>query len=128
LRDADDGFWDSIARRGRDHRRAVLAGTGAGSGRLHAIAIEAREKSKKVVRLRTIRERGLDDEDLGEDNPARPALLVDQLQRAAHLGASTEAPIWPPIERDSARRAGWRCAPSAKLSPTAFQTATTTGV
>ena len=53
--------------------------------RPHSIASEAREKSKKVVKLRTIRERAMDDEDLGSGSPARPAPLVDQLQQAAWL-------------------------------------------
>ena len=53
--------------------------------RPHSIATEAREKSKKVVRLLTIRQRSMDDEDLGNGSPARPTPLVDQLQRAAWL-------------------------------------------
>ena len=51
----------------------------------HSIASEAREKSKKIVRLRTIRQRAMDDEDLGSGSPARPTPLVDQLQHAAWL-------------------------------------------
>ena len=50
-----------------------------------SIAAEGREKSKKVVRLRTVRQRAMDDEDLGYGNPARPAPLIDQLQHAAWL-------------------------------------------
>ena len=50
-----------------------------------SIASEAREKSKKVVKLRTVRERAMDDEDLGYGSPARPTPLIDQLQRAAWL-------------------------------------------
>ena len=50
-----------------------------------SIASEAREKSKKVVKLRTVRERAIDDEDLGYGSPARPTPLIDQLQRAAWL-------------------------------------------
>ena len=53
--------------------------------RAHSIASEAREKSKKVVKLRTIRERAMDDEDLGSGSLARPTPLVDQLQQAARL-------------------------------------------
>ena len=53
--------------------------------RSQSIASEAREKSKKVVKLRTIRQRATDDEDLGYGSPARPTSLVDQLQRAAWL-------------------------------------------
>src|SRR5438105_3867449 len=53
--------------------------------RPHAVAAEARDKSKKVVKLRTIKERGSEDEALGADTPARPAPLIDQLQHAANL-------------------------------------------
>ena len=53
--------------------------------RAHSIASEAREKSKKVVKLRTIRERAMDDEDLGSGSLARPTPLVDQLQHGAWL-------------------------------------------
>ena len=53
--------------------------------RPHAIAAEAREKSKKMVKLRTIRERAMGDEDLGNGTPARPTPLIDQLQHAAWL-------------------------------------------
>src|SRR6202035_3396343 len=65
---------------------ALCLATGATYAELvrpHSIAVEAREKSKKMARLRTARERGANDEGLGEDNPARPA-LIDQLQRAAY--------------------------------------------
>jgi len=67
---------------------ALCLATGADYGqvvRIGSIAVEVREKSKKLVRLRTIRERGRDDERLGVDSPARPAPLIDQLQRAANL-------------------------------------------
>jgi len=67
---------------------ALCLATGADYGQVvrpHAIAAESREKSKKLVKLRTIRERGLQDEDLGIGTPARPAPLIDQLQRAAWL-------------------------------------------
>lgn len=50
-----------------------------------AMAAEGREKSKKVVRLRTIRDRALKDADFGEGTAARPAPLIEQLQRAAWL-------------------------------------------
>ena len=53
--------------------------------RSHSIATEAREKSKKVVKLRTIRQRAMDDDELGYGSPARPTPLVDQLQHAAWL-------------------------------------------
>ena len=50
-----------------------------------SIAAEAKEKSKKVVRLRTIADRSLNDEQLGQGTSVRPAPLIDQLQRAASL-------------------------------------------
>ena len=61
---------------GADYHEAVRPGS---------IAVEVREKSKKMVKLRTIRERGQRDDGLGLDSPARPAPLIDQLQRAAYL-------------------------------------------
>ena len=61
---------------GADYREVV---------RPDSIAVEAKEKSKKMVKLRTIRERGQKDEGLGGDSPARPAPLIDQLHRAAYL-------------------------------------------
>ena len=67
---------------------ALCLATGAAYNEMtrpHSIAAEAREKSKKVVKLRTIRERAMDDEDLGNGSPARPTPLVDQLQHAAWL-------------------------------------------
>ena len=53
--------------------------------RPHSIAAEIREKSKKMARLRTIRQRAMDDEDLGNGSAARPTPLIDQLQHAAWL-------------------------------------------
>jgi putative DNA methylase len=67
---------------------ALCLATGADYGQVvrpHAIASESREKSKKLVKLRSIRERGAQDEDLGIGTPARPAPLIDELQRAAWL-------------------------------------------
>ena len=67
---------------------ALCLATGASyddTTRPHSIAAEGREKSKKVVRLRTIRQRTVEDEDLAHGTPARPAPLIDQLQWAAHL-------------------------------------------
>lgn len=61
--------------------------------RSHAIAAEMKEKSKKVVKLRTIKERGEKDEELGLDQPARPAPLIDQLQRAAWLWGRNQTDI-----------------------------------
>ena len=59
--------------------------------RSHSIAAEAREKSKKVIKLRTIRQRAMDDDDLGYGSPARPTPLVDQLQHAAWLWSQNMA-------------------------------------
>jgi hypothetical protein len=42
-------------------------------------------RARKLVNLRTIKERGERDDELGLNQPARPAPLVDQLQRAAWL-------------------------------------------
>jgi len=67
---------------GADYHEVVRPGS---------IAVEAKEKSKKLVKLRTIRERGQQDERLGEDSPARPAPLIDQLQRAAYLWGLNKA-------------------------------------
>ena len=53
--------------------------------RPRSIASEIRERSKKLVRLRTIRQRAMDDEDLGNGSAARPTPLIDQLQHAAWL-------------------------------------------
>lgn len=58
--------------------------------RPHAIAAEVKEKSKKLVKLRTIKERGERDEELGLNQPARPAPLIDELQRAAWLWSRNE--------------------------------------
>ena len=67
---------------------ALCLATGAAYDEMtrpHSIATEAREKSKKVVRLRTIRQRAMDDEDLGFGSSARPTPLIDELQHAAWL-------------------------------------------
>ena len=54
-----------------------------------SIGVEGREKSKKVVRLRTIRQRAAEDDDLGFGTSARPVPLIDQLQYAAWLWGQT---------------------------------------
>ena len=51
--------------------------------RPQSIAVETKEKSKKLTKLRTIRERALEDDDFGTGTSARPASLIDQLQHAA---------------------------------------------
>ena len=67
---------------------ALCLATGASyddTTRDHSIAAEGRERSKKVVRLRTIRQRATEDDDFGYGTSARPAPLIDQLQYAAWL-------------------------------------------
>ena len=67
---------------------ALCLATGAAYDEMtrpHSIASEGREKSKKVVRLRTIRQRAMDDDDLGYGSAARPTPLIDGLQHAAWL-------------------------------------------
>ena len=67
---------------------ALCLATGASYAdtvRAGSIAAEGREKSKKMVRLRTVRQRATEDEDLGFGTAARPAPLIDQLQYAAWL-------------------------------------------
>jgi putative DNA methylase len=67
---------------------ALCLATGADYGevvRTDSIAAEVKDKNKKTVRLRTIKERGERDEHLGLNQPARPAPLIDQLQRSAWL-------------------------------------------
>lgn len=67
---------------------ALCLATGAAYDEMtrpHSIAAEIREKSKKMARLRTIRQRAMDDEDLGNGHAARPTPLIDQMQHAAWL-------------------------------------------
>ena len=67
---------------------ALCLATGASyedTTRPSSIAEEGRQRSKKVIRLRTIRQRATQDEDLGYGSSARPAALIDQLQYAAWL-------------------------------------------
>ena len=67
---------------------ALCLATGAAYDEMtrpHSIAAEIREKSKKMARLRTIRQRAMDDEDLGNGSAARPTPLIDQMQHAAWL-------------------------------------------
>jgi adenine-specific DNA methylase len=53
--------------------------------RPHSIAVATRDKSKKMVRLRTIKERAAEDEDLGQETGVRVGPLIDQMQFAASL-------------------------------------------
>ena len=59
--------------------------------REHSIAVTARERSKKIVKLRTVAERAREDEDLGIGTLARPAPLIDELQRAAWLWGQSQS-------------------------------------
>ena len=73
---------------------ALCLATGAPFDELtreHSIAAAAQEKSKKVVKLRTIAQRAREDEDLGEGTAARPAPLIDELQRAAWLWSQNQS-------------------------------------
>ena len=67
---------------------ALCLATGAAYDEMtrpNSIAAEIREKSKKMARLRTIRQRAMDDEELGNGSAARPTPLIDRLQHAAWL-------------------------------------------
>ena len=59
--------------------------------REHSIAVAARERSKKIVKLRTVAERAREDDDLGMGTSARPAPLIDELQRAAWLWGQNQS-------------------------------------
>ena len=101
LQGADLGMVDSITRQyvtwvwsysraplDAGEAIALCLATGAAYDEMtrpNSIASEAREKSKKVVKLRTIRERAMVDDELGNGPAARPTPLVDQLQHAAWL-------------------------------------------
>lgn len=81
---------------GADYRELV---------RPHSIAVETREKSKKLVKLRTIRERAREDEELGEGSAARAAPLVSQLQQGAYLWGNHQERL--PAYRSSIGEARW---------------------
>ena len=51
----------------------------------HSIAVTTKQRSKKVVKLRTIAERAREDDDLGGESTGRTVALIDQLQCAAWL-------------------------------------------
>ena len=79
-----------------DTGEAIALGLATGADyhdavRDHGIAVEKNQKSKKVVALRTIQERGEEDEHLGEGTSARPAPLIDQMQHAAWLWSQNRA-------------------------------------
>ena len=73
---------------------ALCLATGADYGdttRPHSITAEKREKSKKVVQLRSIRQRAMEDDDMAHGTSARPAPLIDQLQYSAWLWGQNRA-------------------------------------
>ena len=73
---------------------ALCLATGASyddTTRPHGIAAEKREKSKKVVQLRSIRQRAMEDDDLAHGTAAHAAPLIDQLQYAAWLWGQNQA-------------------------------------
>jgi len=73
---------------------ALCLATGADLDELtrpHAVAEMVREKSKKVVKLRSVAARSREDEELGHGNGARATPLVDQLQHAAWLWGANRA-------------------------------------
>ena len=73
---------------------ALCLATGASyddTTRPHGIAAEKREKSKKVVQLRSIRQRAMEDDDLAYGTAAHAAPLIDQLQYAAWLWGQNQA-------------------------------------
>lgn len=57
----------------------------------HSIAVTAKQRSKKVVKLRTIAERGREDDDFGGESSSRTAPLIDQLQCAAWLWGQNQS-------------------------------------
>ncbi len=57
----------------------------------HSIAVAAKQRSKKLVKLRTIAERARDDDDLGGESSGRTAALIDQLQCAAWLWGQNQS-------------------------------------
>ena len=73
---------------------ALCLATGASyddTTRPHGIAAEKREKSKKVVQLRSIRQRAMEDDDLAHGTAAHAAPLIDQLHHAAWLWGQNQA-------------------------------------
>lgn len=57
----------------------------------HSIAVTAKQRSKKVVKLRTIAERARDDDDLGGESSGRTVALIDQLQCAGWLWGQNQS-------------------------------------
>ncbi|MYH67241.1 MAG: hypothetical protein F4152_01290 [Dehalococcoidia bacterium] len=73
---------------------ALCLATGASLDEItreHSIAAAAKEKSRKVVKLRTIAQRAREDEELGQRTAARPAPLIDELQNAAWLWSQNQS-------------------------------------
>ncbi len=107
---------------------ALCLATGAAYDEMtrpNSIAVEIKEKSKKLVRLRTIRQRSLDDDDLGNGHAARPTPLIDQHTphgcgvRTCRTALRRTVGIW-------ARRAGRPCRPWGRPLPNVSPTATKT--
>lgn len=85
--------------------------TGADLGditRPHAIAETAKDKSKKVVKLRSIATRAREDEELGGGNGARSTPLIDELQHAAHLWGAGKAANELPKYRATLGEERWK--------------------
>ncbi|MCY4618412.1 MAG: DUF1156 domain-containing protein [Chloroflexi bacterium] len=57
----------------------------------HSIAVTAKQRSKKVVKLRTIAERAREDDDLGGESSGMTLSLIDQLQCAAWLWGQNQS-------------------------------------
>ena len=57
----------------------------------HSIAVTAKQRSKKVVKLRTIAERAREEDDLGGESSSQTAPLIDQLQCAAWLWGQNQS-------------------------------------
>ena len=91
-----------------------------------SIAAEAKEKSKKIVKLRTIKERGEKEDELGISNGARPSPSSTSSSARPSSGTSTGPISSPPTALRSAKPAGQPYVRSARPSPSASQKGTRT--
>ena len=85
--------------------------TGADLGditRPHAFAVTAKDRSKKVVKLRSVAERAREDEELGRGNGARSTPLIDELQHAAYLWGAGKAATDLPRYRAGLGEQRWK--------------------
>lgn len=85
--------------------------TGADLGditRPHAIAETAKDRSMKVVRLRSIAVRAREDDELGRGNGARNTPLIDELQYAAYLWGAGKAASDLPKYRATLGEERWK--------------------